>query len=52
MIEYASVEELSEDFQATMLSVLKDDNAEYKLKGLYKYLDTFNLSWNIIEPLE
>ena len=52
VIEYASVEEFSEDFQATMLSVLKDDNAEHKLKGLYKYLDTFNLSWNIIEPLE
>jgi len=52
VIEYASVEEFSEDFQATMLSVLKDDNAKHQLKGLYNYLDTFNLSWNIIEPLD
>lgn len=52
VIEYADVEEFSMDFLKTMISIIKNDGTDHKLKDLYTYFDTFNLRWNIIEPLE
>lgn len=51
VIEYASVQEFSKDFHDTMIAFTEGKETSSPLKGLYQYFDTFNLCWNIIEPL-
>lgn len=52
IIEFASMKEFSEDFKANMLAAAKGDEPHSSLFELYKYFDTFDYAWNIIEPLK
>lgn len=51
VVEFASVKEFAKDYAANMSAVVKGKECDSKLYGMYKYLDTFNKNWNIVEPL-
>ena len=51
-IVFATMKEFTADFKENMQAVVKGEENDSPLYGLYKYFDTFNLVWNVIEPLE
>ncbi|MBR5297677.1 MAG: MBL fold metallo-hydrolase, partial [Parabacteroides sp.] len=51
VMNFDSVQAFSKDFHANMMAVIKGTEAHSPLYDLYQYFDTFNLTWNIIEPL-
>lgn len=51
VIAFASIKEFSKDFHENMMAVVNGKEAYSSLYELYQYFDTFNLAWNIIEPL-
>ena len=51
VIAFATKADFIKDFHANMTAALKGGEAHSAMYELYQYFDTFNLAWNIIEPL-
>lgn len=51
-ITFASMNEFAKDFNTNMSAVVNGQTTNSPLYELYQYFDTFNLAWNIIEPLK
>ena len=51
-ITFASMNEFAKDFNTNMSAVVNGETTNSPLYELYQYFDTFNLAWNIIEPLK